>query len=160
MHVFFFFFFFNSELKEIKKNLEKENERVPESKQNKEPKSASTQSTKASNGLHWSFCLFFSVAKPEHGIDYCVMGLSLFVSRICFTIKLKILHTICSMKSVNEFCVILLLVIDCLFVCFFFFLFIVYNTQIVKQDSCFELMLYGLLLFFFFRFFLFLLILN
>ena len=32
--------------------MEKENERVPESKQNKEPKSASTQSTKASNGLH------------------------------------------------------------------------------------------------------------
>ena len=51
-------------------------------------------------------------------------------------VKLKILHTICSMKSVNEFYVILLLVVD------FFFFFIVYNTQIVKQDSCFELMLY------------------
>ena len=92
-----------------------------ESKQDKGPKSASTQSTKASNGFHWSFCLFFSVAKTEHGIDYYVLGLSLFVSRICFMVKLKILHTICSMKSVSEFYVILLLVVD--FVFFFFSLY-------------------------------------
>ena len=70
-----------------------------------------------------------------HGIDYCVLGLSLFVSRICFVVKLKILHTICSMKSANEFYVILLHIVD-------FFFPIIFNTQIVKQDSCFELMLY------------------
>lgn len=54
-----------------------------------------------------------------------------------FMVKLKILLTICSMKSVNEFYVILLHIVE-------FFFPIIYNTQIVKQDSWFKLMLYGL----------------
>ena len=54
-----FFFFFIQNLKKKyqgKKRKEKENIKgrspSPESKQDKGPKSASTQSTKASNGLH------------------------------------------------------------------------------------------------------------
>ena len=53
-----FAFFFNSELKKKNQGEKKEKENIkgrspsPESKQDKGPKSASTQSTKASNGLH------------------------------------------------------------------------------------------------------------